>query len=153
MRAPHFGNDTWWRLGLQISRTKLQECSQSKTKAISDRSTESINTLNRRLHWGRRGVVHQHDPRHVDVLVKGLGLERGTSLQTPAVHDVTDEEPEPLDQMQTSKYRSQLARRLFLSQDRADMSFVLPEPPSQIFCKPKKVSPVFETRQNFSSGK
>ena len=33
----------------------------------------------------------QQDPKHVDVLVKDLGLEHGNSVQTPAVHDVTDE--------------------------------------------------------------
>ena len=47
-----------------------------KAKNISYGSSESIKTLNRRLHWGRRGIVHQHDPRHVDVLV----LEHGNSV-------------------------------------------------------------------------
>ena len=42
----------------------------------------------------------QHDPRHVDALVKDLGLEHGNSRQTPAAHDVTDVEPMPLDQTQ-----------------------------------------------------
>ena len=59
--------------------------------------------------------MYQHDPRHVDVLVKDLGLEHGNSVQTPATHDATDEEePEPLDQVQHSKYMSQVARCLFL---------------------------------------
>ena len=62
--------------------------------------------------------VYQRDPRHVDVLVKDLGLEHGNSVQTPATHDVTEEETEPLDQVQHSKYRSQVAR--FLCQDQAD---------------------------------
>ena len=30
--------------------------------------------------------MYQHDPRHVDVLVKDRGLEQGNSLQTAAVH-------------------------------------------------------------------
>ena len=60
--------------------------------------------------------MYQHDPRHVDVLVKDLGLEHGNSVQTPATHDATDEEePEPLDQVQHSKYMSQVARCLFVS--------------------------------------
>ena len=28
--------------------------------------------------------MYQHDPRHIDVLVKDLGLENGNSVQTPA---------------------------------------------------------------------
>ena len=66
-----------------------------KTKVIFYGSTESIKALNRRLHNGKIGLVYQHDPRHVDVLVKDLGLDHGNSVQTRAVHDVIDEEPEP----------------------------------------------------------
>ena len=73
------------------------------------RSTESIGALNRRLQWGKRGIAHQHDPRHVDVLVKDPGLEQGNSVQTPATYDVTEAEPEePLDQVQHCRYRSQI---------------------------------------------
>ena len=48
-----------------------------KAKIISLGSPKSIKTLNRRLHWGKEGIVYQHDPRHIDVLVKDLGLENG----------------------------------------------------------------------------
>ena len=40
-------------------------------------------------------MVYQQDARHIDVLVKDLGLERGNSVRTPAIHDVTHKEPEP----------------------------------------------------------
>ena len=49
-----------------------------KAKIISYGSSKSIKTLNRRLHWGRKGIVYQHDPRHVDVLVEDLGFEHVT---------------------------------------------------------------------------
>ena len=41
--------------------------------------------------------VYQHDPLHVDVLVKDLGHEHGNSVQAPEAHDVTDEETQVLD--------------------------------------------------------
>ena len=85
---------------------------------ISHGSSENMQALNRRLHWGKRGTVFEHDPRHVDVFVKELGPEHGNSVNTPTTHDVTESEAEPLDQAQHSKYRSQVARCLFLSQDR-----------------------------------
>ena len=92
-----------------------------KAKIIRYGPLKSIKTLNRRLHWGKRGIVYQHDPRHVDVFVKDRGLEHGNSVQTPATPGVTEEEEsEPLSQAQHHKYRSQVARFLFLSQDRAD---------------------------------
>ena len=72
--------------------------------------------------------MYQHDPRHIDVLVNHLGLESGNSVQTPATPEVTEEEkPEPLSQAQHHKYRSQVARCLFFSQDRADMTFIVNE--------------------------
>ena len=49
-------------------------------------------------------------------------------MQTPATPDVTEEEePEPLSQDQHHRYRSQVARCLFLSQDRADITFIVNE--------------------------
>ena len=63
--------------------------------------------------------MYQHDPRHVDVLVESVGLENGHTVQTPKIDDVKDENPAWLDSEQISKYRSDVARCLFLSQDRA----------------------------------
>ena len=98
-----------------------------ETKIISQGSTESIRALNRRLHWEKRGIVYQHDPRHVDVLVKALGLEHGNSVQTPATQDATEEEPEPLDQVQRSRYKSQVATCVFLRQNRAYVTLFVNE--------------------------
>ena len=96
-----------------------------KAKIISFGFWKSIKTLNRRLHWRKRGIVYQHDPRHVDVLVKDLGLEHGNSVQTPATPDVMEEEEsEPQSHVLHHRYRSQV---LFLSQDRADITFIVNE--------------------------
>ena len=60
--------------------------------------------------------MYQHDPMHVDVLVKDLALEQGNSVHTPVTHDVTEEERKPLDQVEHGRYRSQVARGVFFSQ-------------------------------------
>ena len=65
--------------------------------------------------------------RHVDVLVESVGLENGNTVQTPIVDDVKDENPVRLDPEQISKYRSRVAWCLFLSQDRADITFAVNE--------------------------
>ena len=107
---------------------KMTSVCPVKAKIISCGSPKSIKTLNRRLHWRERGIVYQHDPRHVDVLVKDLGVEHGNSVPTRATLDVMEEEEsEPLSQVQHQQYRSQVARRLFLSQDRADITFIVNE--------------------------
>ena len=81
-----------------------------KANTIRHGSSESIKALNRRLHWRKRGIVHQHDPRHVDVFARARGIEHGNTVQTPATHDVTEGEAKPLDHVQHSKYRSQVTR-------------------------------------------
>ena len=68
--------------------------------------------------------MYQHDPRHVDVLVKDLGLEHGNSVQTPAAPGaMEEEESEPVSQDQHHRYRSLVARCLFLSQDWVNVTF------------------------------
>ena len=82
-----------------------------KAKVISYGSSKSIKTLNRRLHWEEKGIVYQHDPRHVDALVKDLGLEHGNYVQTPTAPDaMEEEESELLSQDQHHRYRSLVAR-------------------------------------------
>ena len=111
-----------------------------KAKILGYGSPKSIKTLNRRLHWGQGGVVHQHDPRHVDVLVKDLGLEHGHSVQTPATPDVTEEEEsEPLGQDQHHRCRSQVVRCLVLSQGRADITLIVNDL-CQMMSSPKQQS-------------
>ena len=99
--------------------------------------------------------MYQHDPRHVDVLVKDLGLEHGNSVQTPAAPGaLEEEESEPLSQDQHHRYRSLVARCLFLSQDRADITFIVNElcqkmsnPNSTEPCQAEKACQVLETRE------
>ena len=103
-------------------------CVQSKRRSSATGRQRASKTLNRRLHWGEKGIVYQHDPRHVNVLVKDLGLEHGNSVQTPAAPDaMEEEESELLSQDQHHRYRSLVARCLFLSQDRADITFIVNE--------------------------
>ena len=100
---------------------------QIKASIIGAGSAKSTKVLNRRIRWRETGILYQHDPRHVDVLVESLGLENGNTVQTPIVDDVKDDNLVRLDPEQISKYRSYVARRLFLSQDRADVTFAVNE--------------------------
>ena len=63
-----------------------------KAKIISYGSPKNNMTLNSRLFWKKRGIVYQHDARHVYVLVKDLGLERAKFVQTAATSGVMEEE-------------------------------------------------------------
>ena len=98
-----------------------------KASIIGAGSAKSTKALNRRIRWGETGILYQHEPRHVYVLVGNLRLENGNTVQTSIVDDVKDENPVWFDPEQISKYRSHVARCLFLSQDRADTTFVVTE--------------------------
>ena len=40
-----------------------------------------MKALNRRIRWRETGILYQHDPGHMDVLVESLGLENGNTVQ------------------------------------------------------------------------
>ena len=88
-------------------------------------SAKSIKALSRRICWGETGILYQHDPRHVDFLIDSLGLENRNTVQTRKVDDVNDENPAQLDPEQIGWNGSHVARCLFFSQDRADMTFAV----------------------------
>ena len=131
-----------------------------KAKTIGFGSPKSIKTLNRRLHRRKREIVYQHDPRHVDVLVKDLGLEHGNSVQTPATPDVTEEEEsEPLSQDQ--HHRSQVtSRQMLVPQSRSSRhnihrERVVPkdvESQSTEPCQAEEACQVLETRETEGTG-
>ena len=61
----------------------------------------------------------------MDVLVKESGLEDANTVQTPVADDALIEDQEPLDQEQEqfNRYRSHVARCLFLCQGVTDVTF------------------------------
>ena len=89
---------------------QLESVYPIKASMVGASSTKSIKALNRRICWGETGILYQHDPRHVDVLVESLGLESGHTVQIPILDNVIDENP-----------------AWFLSQDRADRTFAVNE--------------------------
>ena len=128
LREPNFGFDTRPTKKLREFEMKMTSVCPIKAKIIGFRSPKSIKTLNRRFYQGKRGILYQHDPRHGDVLVKDLGLEHGNSVQTTAnTRCDRRRESEPLSQVQHHEYRSQVARCLSLSQDRAEITFIVNE--------------------------
>ena len=64
--------------------------------------------------------MYQHEPRHVDVLVESLEFENGNTVQTPIIDDVKN--PVWRDSEQINKYRSHVARCLFFSQCKTDVT-------------------------------
>ena len=104
---------------------QLESVCPIKASIIGAGSAKSIKALSRRICWGETGILHQHDPQHTGFLIESLGLENRNTVQTRKVDDVNDENPAQLDPEQISWYGSHVARCLFLSQERGDMTFAV----------------------------
>ena len=50
-------------------------CTHSKRASLGEVRQTNIKALNRTICCGETVTLHQHDPRHIDVLVASLGLE------------------------------------------------------------------------------
>mgnify|MGYP002810434541 CR=1 FL=1 len=86
--------------------------------------------LNRVLRWAPEGIRYEADPRHAEILVKGLtdGLH---SIGTPGVRlKPAIEEDEPLPEYEARLSRASAARAHHLGPDRPDIAF-----PANALCR------------------
>ena len=110
------------------SERKMMRVHSIIAKVIGHGSLKSVKTLNKRLRWREQGIVYQHDPRHIDVIVNESRLGRGNSARTPATFDVTEEEKsEPLGPDQHYLCSLPVDRCVTHNQDRAGTTFIVNE--------------------------
>ena len=67
-------------------------------------------------------TTYEADPRHVQILVKELGLEEAKGVASPGVNR-KDDESEPLSAQMCSQYRSLVMRANYLALDRPDIHY------------------------------
>ena len=81
-----------------------------------------ISVLNRLVTWTHEGIEMEADPRHVDLVLEQLGLEKGVSVTTPLVKvKEEDMDKTPLGTAEAALYRSIAMRIGYLSMDRPDL--------------------------------
>ena len=86
--------------------------------------------MNRYVRWNSDGerswIEYEPDPRHAELIVKLLNLERAKGVTTPSVKKRLEEvlmtSPQ-LDALQTRQYRSVVMRAAYVSQDRPVLSY------------------------------
>ena len=87
-----------------------------------------VTFLNRVITWHPDGIRYEADPRHVDTLLRELGMTTAKAASTPGTKDENgnnDDKDIPVhDQNQMRRLVSFLN---FISQDRADISFAVKE--------------------------
>ena len=86
--------------------------------------------LNRCVEWGPDGIKYEADPRHAEVIVRELRLDKSSSvISTPGAKEKVDEdhEDELLDGEWSTRFRRLIAGANFLSIDRPDIQYAVKE--------------------------
>ena len=89
---------------------------------------QQVRILNRFLTWTKNGIEHEADQRHVDIIIKQLGLTASKPVGTPAVNDNAQgakarSYEAALPREDAAAYWGLSARLNHLAQDRADLQF------------------------------
>ena len=90
---------------------------------------KEIKVLNRIIAYEEGGITYEPDPRHAELIIKQLGLEKSNSVITPSTKDdeyVKDEDKE-LDEEGSHMYKSIVARCNYLAIDRSDIQYAVKE--------------------------
>jgi hypothetical protein len=80
--------------------------------------------LGRTVTWTRFGIVWEPDPKHAARLIKGLGLEQCKASPTPHTREQDEDADarEVLNDRDARVHRGNVARIVYLAQDRMDLS-------------------------------
>ena len=90
---------------------------------------KAITILNRCIKWTPQGIQYEADPRHVEILINGLDLQKIKSSTTPdskGAHIDDDDNPH-LDSAHATKFRQLIARCKYLCQNRPDIQYACKE--------------------------
>ena len=86
--------------------------------------------LNRILRIKPEGWEYEADQRHAELIVRGLGMDKAKSVKTPGEEIPSwklDEEEQPIDRDQVTKFRMLAARANYLASDRPDIQYAVKE--------------------------
>ena len=79
--------------------------------------------LGRTISWEEDGIHWRPNPKHIQRVIRDLGLESGNSVPTPLLaENIAMTNEVPMDPDEASRYRSMAARINYAAQDRPDLS-------------------------------
>ena len=97
---------------------------------------KELRILNRIVRWTHEGIEYEADQRHAEIIVKEMGLETASSVNSPGIKDTsagkvicgsTQHSERELSPEFATKYRQLGARANYLATDRIDISFAAKE--------------------------
>ena len=87
------------------------------------------------MRWTDQGVKYEADPRHAELIIKDLVLEKAKGVSSPGTKEegrTQDNNQELLDSQKCSEYRAIVARMKYLATDRLDIAFAVKEAAREI---------------------
>ena len=90
---------------------------------------KSMRILNRCLEWRSDGLHYEPDPRHAEIIIEQMGVEKSAAVVTPGIKTtpLPEEEDLALKPDYATKFRRIVARANFLAQDRVDIQYAVKE--------------------------
>ena len=85
--------------------------------------------LNRCVEWREKSIAYEADPRHAEIIVRDLNLDKANPINAPGVNTkaLPEDDDKFLDKEEATMYRRLAARCNFLSQDRPDIQYATKE--------------------------
>ena len=126
----------WLKAGLE----KEFEIQTQRVGKGEGKETEG-KILNRIVRWTEEGYELEADPRHIELVVKQLGIEGEKPFATPGVEDTDKEEEveeDPLTPEEATRYRGIAARINYLSPDRPDVLYATKEACRDMSCPSRR---------------
>ena len=111
---------------LQWFKARLQGRFEIKTKVIGSQAGQDREgrVLNRIVRVTDTGWEYEADPRHAELLIRGMRMEGANGVRSPGEDErpwAEEENGEPIRGTSATEYRALAARANYLAQDRADI--------------------------------
>ena len=112
-------------------RAALEEKYKLKVETLSgsDGDVREVKILNKIVRWTESGVELEADPRHAELVVRELGLEKATPSKVPGVKaNISERTPEDMEELgreEARSYRAIAARLNYLAPDRLDIGYAV----------------------------
>jgi hypothetical protein len=99
-----------------------------ETLSGAKEDVQEVKILNKIVRWTDEGIELEADPRHAELVVRELGLEKATASKTAGVKaNREEEEEEELSREEARRYRAVAARLNYLAPDRVDIGYSVKE--------------------------
>ena len=105
-------------------------CASSASEGSLGQGVQEGRVLNRVVRWTPEGWETEPDQRHVDLIVKELGLQDAKPVSTPGEPESKDNEAQNsqlLSNTDASRFRGLAARANYLASDRTDLMYSVKE--------------------------